>query len=182
MNYSEIKYFDIANGPGVRISLFVSGCRKGCKNCFNRSAWDFNAGSLFDETVEAKIFEQLSKDYIKGITLLGGEPFEFENQRGLLPFVRRLKKQFPTKNIWAFSGNTWEELTSGPAHCEVTDELLSYVDVLVDGPFVQELYDISLRFRGSSNQRLLDVQKSLQVNCAVEWVDDPLYASHKLEK
>ena len=180
MNYAEIKYFDIANGPGVRISLFVSGCRRGCKNCFNQSAWDFNAGKLFDETVEQQILEQLSKSYIQGITLLGGEPFEPENQRGLLPFIRKVKALYPNKSIWAFSGNTWEELTSGHAHYEVTDELLSYLDVLVDGPFIQDLYDISLRFRGSRNQRLLDVKESIKNGCAIEWVDHPLYASHKL--
>ena len=180
MNYAEIKYYDIANGPGIRISLFVSGCRRGCKNCFNQSAWDFNAGKLFDEQVEQQLLEQLSKSYIQGITLLGGEPFEPENQRGLLPLVKKIKEMYPEKSIWAFSGNTWEELTSGHAHYEVTDELLSYIDVLVDGPFIQELYDISLRFRGSRNQRLLDVKKSLEQNKAIEWVDHPLYASHKL--
>ena len=180
MNYAEIKYYDIANGPGIRISLFVSGCRRGCKNCFNQSAWDFNAGKLFDEQVEQQLLEQLSKSYIQGITLLGGEPFEPENQRGLLPLVKKIKEMYPEKTIWAFSGNTWDELTSGHAHYEVTDELLSYIDVLVDGPFIQELYDISLRFRGSRNQRLLDVKQSLEQKKAVEWVDHPLYASHKL--
>ena len=180
MNYAEIKYYDIANGPGVRISLFVSGCRHHCKNCFNQETWDFNYGHLFDEDVQNKILEQLGKSYIQGLTLLGGEPFEIENQRGLLPFIRKVKELYPNKSIWAFSGSVWEQIVSGNAHCEVTDELLSYLDVLVDGPFIQELYDISLRFRGSRNQRLLDVQKSLMSKQPVEWVDDPLYASHKL--
>ncbi|MDD6467382.1 MAG: anaerobic ribonucleoside-triphosphate reductase activating protein [Erysipelotrichaceae bacterium] len=180
MNYAEIKWYDIANGPGVRVSLFVSGCRRHCKNCFNSAAWDFHYGKPFDDSVQQQILDHLANDYIQGITLLGGEPFEAENQRELLPFLKKIKQQFPDKTIWAFSGNVWEEITSGNAHCEVTEELLSYLDVLVDGPFVQELYDISLRFRGSSNQRILDVQKSLQASCPVEWVDAPIYASHKL--
>lgn len=171
MNYSEIKYCDIANGPGIRTSLFVSGCRLHCKNCFNYMAWDFASGKPFTQETEEKIYKSLEPEYVDGVTLLGGEPFEPENQQGLLPFVRELKRRFSNKSIWAFSGNTFEAITAGKAHCEVTDELLSYIDVLVDGPFVQELYDISLRFRGSSNQRLLDVRESLRQQEAVWWKD-----------
>lgn len=171
MNYSEIKYCDIANGPGVRTSLFVSGCRRHCKNCFNYMTWDFSYGNLFTVEVQEKILKSLEPDYVDGLTLLGGEPFEPENQAGLLDFVRQVRKRYPEKSIWAFSGNTLEEILNGQAHCEVTEELLSYLDVLVDGPFIQDLYDIRLRFRGSSNQRILDVQKSLQQKEAVEWKD-----------
>lgn len=180
MNYAEIKMYDIANGPGVRISLFVSGCRRHCKNCFNQATWDFGYGKPFDDEVQQRILDQLSKGYIKGLTLLGGEPFEVENQYGLLPFIRKVKELYPKKTIWAFSGYTFEELLNGKGHTEVTDELLSYLDVLVDGPFVQELYDISLRFHGSRNQRTLNVPESLKQRCAVEWKDDPLFASHQL--
>ncbi len=171
MNYSEIKYCDIANGPGIRTSLFVSGCRLRCKNCFNYTAWDFEAGEPFTQEVRERIYKSLEPAYVDGVSLLGGEPFEWENQRGLLPFVREVKEKFPAKSVWAFSGNTFEAITAGKAHCEVTDELLSYINVLVDGPFVQELYDISLRFRGSSNQRLLDVRESLRQKMAVWWKD-----------
>lgn len=171
MNYSEIKYCDIANGPGIRTSLFVSGCRRHCKNCFNQMTWDFGYGSAFTEEVKEKIFESLEPEYVDGVTLLGGEPFEPENQRGLLPFVKELKQRFPHKSIWAFSGNTLEEILKGRAHCEVTDELLSLLDVLVDGPFVQELYDISLQFRGSTNQRILDLKESLKEGTPILWRD-----------
>lgn len=171
MNYSEIKYCDIANGPGVRTSLFVSGCRRHCKNCFNYMTWDFQYGNPFTEEVQEQILKSLEPEYVDGLTLLGGEPFEPENQRELVKFVRKVRDRFPKKNIWAFSGNTLEEILDGPAHCEVTEEFLSYLDVLVDGPFVQELYDIRLRFRGSSNQRILDLKQSLQQGSAVWWSD-----------
>lgn len=171
MNYSEIKYCDIANGPGVRTSLFVSGCRRHCKNCFNHMTWDFAYGRAFTAEVQEEILESLSPDYVDGLTLLGGEPFEPENQRGLLGLVQEVKKRFPKKSIWVFSGNTLEEILAEPVKCEVTQTFLSYLDVLVDGPFVQELYDIRLRFRGSSNQRILDLQESLKVKEAVWWKD-----------
>jgi anaerobic ribonucleoside-triphosphate reductase activating protein len=169
MNYSEIKYYDIANGVGVRTTLFVSGCRRHCKNCFNAMTWDFAAGQPFTEEVQNKILDSLAPAYVSGLTLLGGEPFEPENQRGLIDFVREVRRRYPDKTIWAFSGNTLEEIQSGHAHCEVTDELLSYIDVLVDGAFVEELHDITLRFRGSANQRLLDLPKTLAQGKAVWW-------------
>ncbi len=165
MNYCNIKPRDIADGIGVRVTLFVSGCRNHCKNCFQPETWDFNYGDPFAKEVEDYILEQLSPDFVAGLTLLGGEPFEQENQRGLLPFLRRVRREKPEKTIWAYSGFTWEELTGAvPARCrcEVTDEVLSLLDVLVDGRFVEELKDIRLRFRGSSNQRLIDVPATLR--------------------
>ena len=159
MYYGEIKNCDIANGEGVRVTLFVSGCTNHCKNCFQPQTWDFDYGKPFTEETEAELFRLLSPRYIRGLTLLGGEPFEPENQRALLPFLRKLRRELPEKTVWAFTGFTWEELHTEGSHprCEVTDELLSLIDVLVDGRYVEELKDIGLRFRGSSNQRLLDL-------------------------
>lgn len=159
MHYGEIKNCDIANGEGVRVTLFVSGCTNHCKNCFQPQTWDFDYGKPFTEETEAELFRLLSPRYIRGLTLLGGEPFEPENQRALLPFLRKLRRELPEKTVWAFTGFTWEELHTEGSHprCEVTDELLSLIDVLVDGRYVEELKDIGLRFRGSSNQRLLDL-------------------------
>ena len=159
MYYGEIKNCDIANGEGVRVTLFVSGCTNRCPHCFQPQTWDFNYGKPFTEETEAELFRLLSPRYIRGLTLLGGEPFEPENQRALLPFLRKLRRELPEKTVWAFTGFTWEELHTEGSHprCEVTDELLSLIDVLVDGRYVEELKDIGLRFRGSSNQRLLDL-------------------------
>ncbi len=180
MHYGEIKNCDIANGEGVRVTLFVSGCTNHCKNCFQPQTWDFDYGKPFTEETEKHLLDMLSPSYINGLTLLGGEPFEPENQRVLVPFLHRVRATYPEKNIWGFSGFTYEELTtdgtqqprpngtglgrpdgkmSGP-RCEVTDEMLSLLDVLVDGRFVEELKDISLRFRGSRNQRLIDLNAS----------------------
>ena len=159
MYYADIRPIDVANGPGIRVSLFVSGCTHRCRDCFNEKAWDFHYGHPFGQEQTEEIIRDLSKPYIKGLSLLGGEPFEPENQRALLPFLRRLRQELPEKNVWAFTGFTWEELHTEGSHprCEVTDELLSLIDVLVDGRYVEELKDIGLRFRGSSNQRLLDL-------------------------
>lgn len=164
MNYGEIKSFDIANGEGVRVSLFVSGCTHHCKNCFNKETWDFNFGKPFTKEVEDSIIEMLSSDYIDGFSLLGGEPFEVQNQRVLLPFLRRLKKEFPNKTVWCYTGYLFDDelLSDSRARCECTDDMLTLIDVLVDGEFVQELYNITLAFRGSENQRIIDVQKSLE--------------------
>lgn len=170
MNYAEIKKTDIANGPGVRVSLFVSGCTHRCKGCFNEIAWDFNYGRPFDGGVCEELYAALAPKFISGLTVLGGEPFEPENQRALLPFLREVRKRFPQKSIWVFTGYVFEdELLSGSrARCEVTDELLSLIDVLVDGRFEDEKKDITLRFKGSSNQRIIDVKKSLETgNTAV---------------
>jgi len=159
MYYGEIKNCDIANGEGVRVTLFVSGCTNHCEQCFQPQTWDFRYGQPFTPETEERILALLSPGYINGLTLLGGEPFEPENQRCLLPFVRRVRAAYPEKTIWAFSGFTYEELLREGGHprCEATEELLSLIDVLVDGRFVEALKDISLRFRGSSNQRLIDL-------------------------
>ena len=164
MNIATIKKFDIANGPGVRVSLFVSGCRHHCKNCFNKEAWDFNYGSPMTEEIENEILDACKAEHITGLSLLGGEPFEPVNQRALLPFVKRVREMYPNKTIWCYTGYTYDTdlTTGGKAYCECTDELLSLLDILVDGEFVEELKDITLVFRGSSNQRVIDVQKSLQ--------------------
>jgi anaerobic ribonucleoside-triphosphate reductase activating protein len=162
MHYGEIKNCDIANGEGVRVTLFVSGCTNHCKNCFQPQTWDFEFGHPFTAETEEELLAMLKPDYINGLTVLGGEPFEPSNQRSLLPFLRRVRETYPKKNIWCFSGFTYEELKTDGSHprCEVTDEMLDQLDVLVDGRFVEELKDISLRFRGSSNQRLIDMKKS----------------------
>ncbi len=163
MNYAEIKKYDIANGEGVRVSLFVSGCRRHCKGCFNSIAWDFSYGKPFDRAVEDELMEALSPDYIAGLSLLGGDPFEPENQIALLPFVRRVKARFPAKKIWCYTGYTYLDgaLAEPQANTEGTRELISLLDVLVDGAFKEELKDIRLKFRGSSNQRIIDVQRTL---------------------
>ena len=163
MNYAEIKNCDIANGEGVRVSLFVSGCTHHCKNCFNKETWPFDYGRPFTAGTEEMILRELAPDYIDGLSLLGGEPFEPQNQAALLPFLRRVQELFPQKNIWCYTGYLFDsELRQeSRARCEYTDEMLSLIDILVDGEFVQELYSIALQFRGSSNQRIIDVRRSL---------------------
>lgn len=165
MNYGEIKKNDIANGIGVRVSLFVSGCTHRCKNCFNQQTWDFNYGKPFTEETEEEIINALLPEWVDGLTVLGGEPFEPSNQRALLPFIKKVRKVLPKKTIWFYSGYTYEELTGeSRARCEVTDEILSYADVLVDGEFVEEKKNISLQFRGSENQRIIDVPETIKQN------------------
>ena len=166
MYYGQIKNCDIANGEGVRVTLFVSGCTNHCEGCFQPETWDFCYGKPFTAETEDEILAMLAPSYISGLTLLGGEPFEPENQRALLPFVERVRKTYPGKTIWAFSGFTIEQLWQDGSHprCEVTDRLLSLLDVLVDGRFLLEKKNISLRFRGSENQRLLDMPKTLREN------------------
>lgn len=161
MNYCAIKCPDIANGRGIRLSLFVAGCTHRCPGCFNSQAWDFDAGEVFDEKVIDEILAKLAPSHMAGLSLLGGEPFEPANQRGLLPLVRRFKERYPGKDIWAYTGYVYDRdlLPGGRAYCEVTDELLDSVHILVDGPFVESLKDPSLAFRGSSNQRILDLEK-----------------------
>ncbi len=162
MYYGEIKDCDIANGEGVRITLFVSGCTNRCRGCFQPQTWDFSYGQPFTRETEDRILDMLAPGYINGLTLLGGEPFEPENQRVLVPFLHRVRAEYPDKNIWAFTGFTLDMLLAEGSHprCEVTDEFLSLLDVLVDGPFVEELKSLVLRFRGSSNQRLIDLRAS----------------------
>ncbi len=164
MNYAEIKTTDIANGEGVRVSLFVSGCTHHCKNCFNSIAWDFDYGKPFTQETQDMIIRALAPDYIAGLSLLGGEPFEPQNQIGLLPFIERVKRELPKKTIWCYTGYTFRgdgALNEERANCEATKKLMSYIDVLVDGRFVEELKDIRLKFRGSSNQRIIDVKRSI---------------------
>ncbi len=171
MYYGEIKNCDIANGVGVRVSLFVSGCTNHCEHCFQPETWDFRFGQPFTEETEHHLMELLAPEYITGLSLLGGEPMEPQNQKELLPLLHRFKKRFPRKTVWVFSGFTWEELTTPGSYpcCEETRELLSLVDVLVDGRFVEALHDIALRFRGSSNQRLIDVPKTLVTGTVTPW-------------
>lgn len=171
MNYGEIKNCDIANGPGVRVSLFVSGCTNHCKNCFQPQTWDFNFGNPFTAETEKSLLGLLEPDYIDGLTVLGGEPMEPSNQKALYPFLSKFKKEMPGKTLWIFSGFTFEEITQSGSYsnCDVTDEILKITDVLVDGRFDDALKDITLRFRGSSNQRLIDIQKTLQQNEIVLW-------------
>ena len=180
VNYSNIKYFDIADGEGVRTALFVSGCRHACPGCFNESAWDFAAGSPFSPEVEDEILASLEPPFIDGLTLLGGEPMEPENQRALVSFLRRVRERFPGKSIWCFTGEVYENLLddASPYRCEATDELLSLIDVLVDGPFLQDQHDITLRFRGSANQRVIDLAATRASGCIRLWEDDPQYATH----
>ena len=173
MNYATIKNCDIANGPGVRVSLFVSGCTHHCKGCFNQVAWDFDYGEPFTQETIDSILKMLAPDYVKGITLLGGEPFEPENQSAILDLLRQMNAKYPEKSVWAFSGYLFDkEILSGKlGPWEITEEILSYVDVLVDGRFVEEKKDLMLRFRGSSNQRLIDVPASIKEQKVVLWED-----------
>ena len=173
MNYANIKDFDIANGPGIRISLFVSGCTHHCKGCFNKEAWDFDYGQPFTQETIEQIVQMLKPAYVKGLTLLGGEPFEPQNQGAIVELLRRVKAEYPQKSIWAFSGYLFDKdiLSGRLGDWEITKEYLSYLDVLVDGPFIEDKKDLMLRFRGSSNQRLIDVPKSLACDNVVEWED-----------
>ena len=174
MNYATIKRNDIANGVGVRVSLFVSGCRHHCKNCFNQEAWSFSFGQPFTEQTIANIVEWLAPSYVDGLSLLGGEPFEPANQAALLPLIRRFKEMYPEKTLWCYSGYDFEKdmLTGSLGPWEVTKEMLSYIDVLVDGEFVLELKNPNLRFRGSANQRVIRVQESLKEDKLVLWDDE----------
>ncbi len=163
MNYVEVKNYDISNGTGVRVSLFVSGCTHKCKNCFNKEAWDFNYGKVFDEKVIDVIMDDLNHDYIEGLTILGGEPMELSNQEGILPLIKKVRKQFPNKNIWIYTGYSFDkDLLPWSKKYDFTKEILKNIDVIVDGEFVEEKKDISKYFRGSSNQRIIDVKKSLK--------------------
>ena len=170
MNYATIKNCDIANGPGVRVSLFVSGCTHRCPGCFNEVAWDFDYGTPFTEETVESILKMLRPAHIRGLTLLGGEPFEPQNQEAIVGLLRRVKQELPEKSIWAFSGYLFDkDILSG--RLGDTSEYLSYLDVLVDGPFVEAKKNLSLRFRGSENQRLIDVKKSLAAGEVILWQD-----------
>ena len=171
MYYGNLKKCDIANGIGVRVTLFVSGCTNHCPDCFQPQTWDFHFGRPFTADTEREIFAELDKSYVDGLTVLGGEPFEPENQPGLLALSRKIRAAYPEKSIWSFSGYLFDRdiLAKKLGPWEVTQELLSYLDVLVDGPFVASLKNLNLRFRGSSNQRLIDVPASLKTGAVVLW-------------
>lgn len=176
MNWAEIKYNDIANGEGVRTSLFVSGCRHHCKECFNEITWDFGYGNLFTEQTMTEIFESVDHDWVNGISLLGGEPFEPENQKVLLPFLIMFHERFPKKDVWCYSGFTIEEILGktdwiSRANTDISREMLEQIDVLVDGKYVKELHSITLKFRGSSNQRVIDVKKTLEKDKVILHLD-----------
>ena len=161
MNYSAIRTCDVANGPGVRVSLFVSGCTHGCPGCFNPDTWDFAAGEPWTDAVQEKVLAACEPVWIQGLSLLGGEPFEPVNQRGLVPLLRAFRARFPQKDVWAWTGCVYEDdlLKASPWRCEVTDEILSLIDTLVDGPFIEDQKDVTLVFRGSSNQRIIDLRR-----------------------
>jgi anaerobic ribonucleoside-triphosphate reductase activating protein len=173
MYYGTIKKNDIANGEGVRTTLFISGCRNKCKNCFNPETWSFTYGEPFTEEVAERILATFNSSFVTGMTILGGEPMEPENQRELLPFIRTFKERYPKKTLWLFTGNLYEELTSGVGNhfkcLDITEELLSYVDILVDGRFEEENYSLGLRFRGSTNQRINDMNKTRECGKIVIW-------------
>lgn len=165
MYFGDIKYFDVANGPGIRTTLFVSGCRHHCKGCFNPETWNFSYGKEFNKEVENQILDSLKFEYVKGLTLLGGEPMEKENQEGLYHLIKRVHETYPNKSIWCFTGYLFEDLLKrGKQHFEHTDEILKCLDVIVDGEFQIENKDLRLMFKGSSNQRTIDVQESLKQN------------------
>ena len=173
MYYGEIKRSDIANGEGIRTTLFVSGCRNRCKNCFQPETWAFDYGNPFTYEVAEEIFSSFKNPVIKGLTVLGGEPMEPENQRALLPFLREFKLRFPDRDVWLYTGNLYEELTGAmgehPKCLDITAELLSYVDILVDGRFEEEKHRLGLRFRGSENQRIIDMNKTRAEGSIVIW-------------
>ena len=172
MNYATIKSFDVANGPGIRVSLFVSGCTHRCPGCFNEVAWDFDYGQPFDQGVIDLILSMLKHGHIKGLTILGGEPFDPRNQGPIVELLRQVKAKYPEKSIWAFSGYLFDQICSGRlGDWEVTKEYLSYLDVLVDGPFIEAQKNLNLRFRGSENQRLINVPASLSSGEIVLWED-----------
>lgn len=172
MNYGNIKKCDIANGPGIRVSLFVSGCTNHCKECFQPETWDFNYGKPFTEDTKSEIYHELDKHFVQGITILGGEPFEPHNQEILAPFLKEIKTKYPDKSIWCYTGFLYDKEILNPngyPHCEYTDKMLNSIDILVDGRFDINLKNISLQFRGSSNQRIIDVQKSRYFNSIILW-------------
>ena len=173
MHYGAIKKYDIADGEGVRVSLFVSGCTNRCKGCFQPQTWDFAYGSEYTEKTEQEIIDALADSNISGLTLLGGEPFEPENQRVLVTLLRCVRNELPEKTIWCYTGFVYDRdlVNGGRRHCEVTDEMLSYIDVLVDGPFIEELKDIRLVFRGSSNQRVLNLKETRRTGAIVRYIE-----------
>lgn len=180
MNYSTIKTFDIANGIGCRTSLFVSGCRNHCPECFNPETWNFAHGKLFEQDAINYILDTLAPSYIEGLSILGGEPFEPDNQKDILVLLERVKAIYPNKGVWVWTGFYWDDLFSNTcrANTPITKDILEKIDVLVDGPFDKDQKALGLRFRGSANQRLIDVPSSLSTGAVVLWEDDPLFDNH----
>ena len=170
MNYAEIKEYDIANGPGVRLSVFVSGCTHHCNGCFNPMTWDFSYGKPYTQETEDKIITLLGEECYQGLTLLGGEPMEPVNQKGLLPLLRRVRQTYPHKDVWCFTGYLFDKdiIDAMTNESPYTSELLKYIDVIVDGPFIEEQRNLMLKFKGSENQRTIDVQKSLEAGYVIE--------------
>ncbi len=173
MNYAAIKKNDVANGEGIRVSLFVSGCRHACKGCFNSEAWSFEYGEPYTKATEKEILSACDKAYIDGLSILGGEPFEIENQEPLLELLKGFSRRFPQKGVWCYTGFTLDEIMEGSrASTPIAKEILSYIDVLVDGKFIEKQRNLNLRFRGSANQRLIDMKKTKDINNPVLWTDD----------
>lgn len=174
MNYADIKRCDVANGEGVRVSLFVSGCTHHCKECFNKEAWDFNYGKPFTEKEIDTIMEYLKPGYVAGLSLLGGEPMEPSNQEGILPLLRRVKKNYPEKNIWCYTGYLFDKdiLERMCQESEITKEIVSYLDIVVDGEFVVKQKNLKVNFRGSDNQRIIDVKKTMEAGKIVHWENE----------
>ncbi len=173
MYYGTIKKYDIADGEGVRVTLFVSGCTNHCKGCFQPQTWDFNYGTPYKEETEQELIDSLRDPNISGLTLLGGEPFEVENQQVLVGLLRRVRREVPEKTVWSYTGFVYDRdlVPGGKRYCDVTDEMLSYIDVLVDGPFIEEQKDIRLTFRGSANQRVLDLKETRRTGSIVRYID-----------
>lgn len=176
MHYGEIKFHDIANGLGIRVSLFVSGCTHHCKGCFNQETWDFCYGQKYTEEVEERILQECAKPYIRGLTLLGGEPFEKGNQESVCNLIRRFKSMYPNKDVWCYSGYTFDRdmIEGGRAFTQFTSQILSMIDYLVDGEFVEEEKNLSLKFRGSSNQRIINIPQSLKEGRTICYKDEEL--------
>lgn len=174
MNYADIKRCDVANGEGVRVSLFVSGCTHHCKECFNKEAWDFDYGEPFTEQESDRIMEYLAPDYVAGLSLLGGEPMEPSNQEGILPLLRRIKKTYPEKTIWCYTGYLFDQdiLEKMCRESEITKEIVSYLDIVVDGEFIQAQKNLKVNFRGSDNQRIIDVKKTMEAGEIVHWTGE----------
>ena len=183
MHYGTVKKFDVANGEGIRTSLFVSGCTNRCKNCFQPETWAFDYGEPFTDEVAEDILDSFKIPSVRGLTVLGGEPMEPSNQRALLPFLKEFKRRYPSKTLWLFTGNLYEELTGElgehPKHLDITGEILSLVDILVDGRFEEEHKQLGLRFRGSSNQRIIDMNKTRSTGKIVIWDGCKLDKSYK---
>ncbi len=180
MNYADIKQYDVANGKGIRVSVFVSGCTHHCKECFNKEAWDFNYGKPFTEKELEQVIEYMKPGYVAGLSLLGGEPLEPVNQEGLLPLLRRVHETYPEKNVWCYTGYLFDKdvLEKMCKESEVTRELISYIDIMVDGEFILERKNLKVNFRGSDNQRIIDVKKSLETGEVVHWGGE-IYAERK---